>query len=209
MAQQIFNSKQAERAFIRHHNDWSECSLCPLADTRCNVVLFRGQLPASLLFIGEAPGTSEDVIGYPFKGESGLLLRELCKRVTNGFYPGQKPLKKGFPNYAITNALGCVPLKNNGTGPTLRPPTSAEMKKCRPRVAEFITICKPKLIVFLGKIAVQSSLSLVPQGCSYLNLTHPSYILHQVSAKKDLEAKRWVLSLSKGIHQHYENLYDT
>src|SRR5688572_27705229 len=42
-----------------------------------NVVLARGDLPCDVLFIGEAPGDSEDVTGNPFTGPAGSLLDDI------------------------------------------------------------------------------------------------------------------------------------
>jgi uracil-DNA glycosylase len=40
-------------------------------------VLAKGKLPCDVLFVGEAPGESEDVTGTPFIGPAGRLLDEM------------------------------------------------------------------------------------------------------------------------------------
>ena len=50
------------------------CKKCPLCETRTNVVFGSGNANAKILFIGEAPGKSEDEQGLPFVGASGKLL---------------------------------------------------------------------------------------------------------------------------------------
>lgn len=53
------------------------CTLCPLADSRTQVVFGVGDPEADLLFVGEAPGRDEDLKGEPFVGRSGKLLDKL------------------------------------------------------------------------------------------------------------------------------------
>jgi DNA polymerase len=50
------------------------CTLCPLHESRTNVVVFKGAVDAPLMIIGEGPGAEEDAQGLPFVGASGKLL---------------------------------------------------------------------------------------------------------------------------------------
>ena len=53
------------------------CGRCPeLAETRRTVVFGSGNADADLMFIGEAPGASEDEQGVPFVGRAGKLLTQ-------------------------------------------------------------------------------------------------------------------------------------
>ena len=54
----------------------SDCTLCPLAESRTNIVWSRGSQNAKLMILGEAPGEQEDIQGLPFVGRSGSLLNE-------------------------------------------------------------------------------------------------------------------------------------
>ncbi|MGI0038936.1 MAG: uracil-DNA glycosylase, partial [Nitrososphaera sp.] len=56
------------------------CPLCKLARTRKNAVPGEGQLAAKILFIGEAPGRSEDEKGRPFVGAAGKILDEMLAK---------------------------------------------------------------------------------------------------------------------------------
>nr|MCR5263953.1 hypothetical protein [Clostridiales bacterium] len=49
----------------------SSCKNCPLGNTRTNCVLGCGDRNADLMFVGEAPGESEDLSGIPFVGRAG------------------------------------------------------------------------------------------------------------------------------------------
>jgi uracil-DNA glycosylase len=54
-----------------------DCTRCPLAASRTQVVFGRGDPGADLVFVGEAPGADEDAQGHPFVGRSGKLLDRL------------------------------------------------------------------------------------------------------------------------------------
>jgi len=58
------------------------CTRCPeLARTRTNVVFGAGNADAELMFVGEAPGASEDEQGLPFVGRAGRLLEQLLGEI--------------------------------------------------------------------------------------------------------------------------------
>nr|MBP6162214.1 uracil-DNA glycosylase [Clostridia bacterium] len=50
------------------------CRACELAESRQNVVVWRGGIKAPLMILGEGPGADEDRLGKPFVGRSGQLL---------------------------------------------------------------------------------------------------------------------------------------
>jgi uracil-DNA glycosylase len=59
------------------------CLRCPeLAATRKTVVFGAGNADADLMFIGEAPGASEDEQGVPFVGRAGKLLEKLLEEIS-------------------------------------------------------------------------------------------------------------------------------
>src|ERR1700758_376228 len=58
------------------------CTRCPeLAATRKTVVFGAGNANAELMFVGEAPGASEDEQGVPFVGRAGKLLGQLLEEI--------------------------------------------------------------------------------------------------------------------------------
>ncbi|MBN2037713.1 MAG: uracil-DNA glycosylase, partial [Chitinispirillaceae bacterium] len=59
----------------------ARCEACPLARTRRSFVFGAGNVDASLMIIGEAPGAEEDQQGLPFVGAAGQLLTELCASI--------------------------------------------------------------------------------------------------------------------------------
>jgi len=111
------------------------CRKCGLWKRRKNAVPGEGNLDASVMFIGEAPGYWEDVKGRPFVGAAGKLLDEMLSRV--GFSRG---------DVYITNVVKCRPPEN-------RDPLPSEIKTCTPYLDRQIRIIKPKFIVTLGRHA--------------------------------------------------------
>ena len=74
----------AERreALKRVYAEADACQRCPeLASTRKSVVFGAGNEDADLMFIGEAPGASEDEQGLPFVGQAGRLLEKLLGEI--------------------------------------------------------------------------------------------------------------------------------
>lgn len=120
-------------------NDFVEqcknCHACPLSETRKNVVVYRGNVPAPIMFVGEGPGATEDEQGLPFVGQAGRLLQLLLD--AQGF---------DMKDFHIANVVKCRPPEN-------RVPTETEASACKPLLATQILIAKPKIIVLLGKTA--------------------------------------------------------
>ena len=51
-----------------------DCKKCDLCKTRKNSVPGKGNKNAQVIFVGEAPGRTEDINGEPFVGSSGKKL---------------------------------------------------------------------------------------------------------------------------------------
>ena len=108
------------------------CKKCPLYKTRTYPVIGQGNHQTKIIFIGEAPGLSEDKTGRPFCGEAGKVLDELLESA--GIKRGQ---------VYISNILKCRPPGN-------RDPKMEEIKACTPYLERQIKIIKPKVICALG-----------------------------------------------------------
>jgi DNA polymerase len=115
----------------------SVCTLCPLAETRTNVVFGAGDADADLMFIGEAPGAEEDRRGLPFVGRAGGLLNELLAEIG---------LERD--DVFIANTLMCRPPGN-------RDPQPDELAACRPYLLEKVRLIEPKVIATLGNFATK------------------------------------------------------
>lgn len=129
----------------RHKVGWSGCQRCPLCQTRRNVVLARGVLPAEVLFIGEAPGPSEDTLGECFIGPAGHLLDKMIADAIQQVKP------RRYPRLAFTNLVACIP--RDESGEKWAEPPKESIIACAPRLVEFIDICKPQRIVCVGAVS--------------------------------------------------------
>src|SRR5262249_28110968 len=114
------------------------CQKCRLAKTRTNVVYGVGDPQADLMFIGEAPGHDEDVKGDPFVGKAGQLLTAIIKA-----------MQLTRAQVYIANVIKCRPPEN-------RNPEPDELDECRPYIKRQVELIQPKVIVTLGKFALQS-----------------------------------------------------
>lgn len=161
-----------------HINAWKNCQRCPLHKGRKKVCTCRGEVPADVLFIGEAPGESEDCFGLPFYGPAGKLLDQLIEKAEKQV--GEKVSK------CWTNLVGCIPK-------TLSPerkkvePLPEEIDACYPRLSVFIDICKPKLIVAVGEMATEYGEDQHwEEKAKVVSIIHPAAIL-RMKTNKQLE----------------------
>jgi DNA polymerase len=118
----------------------SACKKCSLRSNYSRVVFGSGNHDAKIFFIGEAPGKKEDELGIPFVGSSGKILDKLLTSV-----------KIKREDVYLTNICKCRPPEN-------RDPLEEEIIKCWPWLEKQIAIIKPKIIVTLGKFALNSFL---------------------------------------------------
>jgi DNA polymerase len=108
------------------------CTKCPLWKTRKNAVPGEGNSESPVMFIGEAPGQSEDIEGKPFVGAAGKFLETLLFEIG---------LSRN--DVFICNIVKCRPPRN-------REPMPNEIQTCTPYLDRQIKIIKPKFIVTLG-----------------------------------------------------------
>jgi DNA polymerase len=97
-----------------------------------------GNADAELMFVGEAPGATEDQEGKPFVGRAGRLLDELLGEI-------------GLSRRAvfIANILKCRPPGN-------RDPLPEEIEECKPYLMRQIELIEPKVIATLGNFATKT-----------------------------------------------------
>ncbi|MEM4700263.1 MAG: type-4 uracil-DNA glycosylase [Candidatus Nezhaarchaeales archaeon] len=113
----------------------AECRRCELWRTRTNPVVGEGSLRPRVVFIGEAPGRSEDLQGRPFVGAAGQLLTELLSSI--GLTRGE---------VYIANVLKCRPPNN-------RDPLPEEVEACSPFLDEQLRALRPPIISTLGRFS--------------------------------------------------------
>lgn len=137
------------------------CDRCELSRSRRKVVVGRGTLPCDILFIGEAPGKTENLTGMPFVGRAGKLLDGLLKMA-------------GLDSYDtyITNVVMCRPC--DGPQEPNREPRPEEILACALNVNRIISQARPRVTVLMGKVAQRYMGKEFPFA---LNMLHPSFLL--------------------------------
>lgn len=171
--------------YQRHCKKWKKCVRCALCNSRNKIVLARGKIPAEILFIGEAPGASEDVIGRPFVGPAGKLLDKIIEQAIDGQY-----------DYALTNLVACIPLDSEGNK-TTEPPKDS-ITACKPRLTEFVGLVNPKLVVFVGRLAAKYYQ--YPE-LKTIQIIHPAAILRMDLSQKGLAVKRSIVTIEDAVEE--------
>jgi uracil-DNA glycosylase len=114
------------------------CTRCPqLAATRTTVVFGSGNADADLMFVGEAPGASEDQQGLPFVGRAGRLLDQLLQEIG-----------LARADVFVTNTLRCRPPGN-------RDPLPVEIENCSGYLMRQVELIEPSVICTLGNFATK------------------------------------------------------
>ena len=154
------------------------------------VVLGVGNLDASIMFVGEAPGAEEEIQGEPFVGPAGQLLTKMILGMglkRNDVYIGN--IMNWRPE--MPTAPGAQQVGN-------RPPTEEEIRYCLPYLRAQIEVVNPSLLVALGATATSGLLGFGSfkalgdvrgkwhefAGKPLMVTYHPSYILREPTNRK-------------------------
>ncbi len=167
------------KSLTQIRDELGDCQRCPLSVTRKQIVFGAGAQSARLLFVGEAPGASEDAEGVPFVGPAGQLLDKMI--VAMGFSRN---------SVYIANVLKCRPPGN-------RDPRAEEITACEGVLAAQIKTIAPEVIVTLGKPAAHLLLQTkanmgalrgkwqLYRDIPVMPTYHPAYLLRDASKKRD------------------------
>ena len=118
------------------------CVKCRLWKQRRHAVPGDGDIDTEIMFIGEAPGRQEDLMGLPFVGAAGKIFDELLHNI------GLSREK-----VYITNIVKCRP-------PVNRDPAAEEIATCTGLyLARQIQIIRPRFLVLLGRYSAAFVLS--------------------------------------------------
>ena len=185
--------------------DWQQlestvasCQACGLCAGRTNAVFGVGSQQAEWMVIGEAPGENEDQQGEPFVGQAGKLLDNMLAAIQlsrqadlmdKGSGEQQVHGRKGV---YIANVLKCRPPGN-------RNPQPSEIVQCEPYLRRQVALLRPRIILAMGRFAVQSLLQTNEpigrlrgrvhqyEGVPVIVTYHPAYLLRALPDK----AKAW------------------
>lgn len=186
--------KSTQLTWATHKQQWKTCELCQHCVGRSRVVLGRGRLPAEVLFIGEAPGASEDTLGRPFVGPAGQLLDSIIDAAVHNAGL-EKP-----PSMAFTNLLGCIPRKDG----VISSPKAAEIQLCAPRLQQFAELTKPRAVVTLGKLSATWAPKILDLDPDFsVDLIHPSALLRCSPITQPLEIQRATIRLQDLFEDMY------
>ena len=111
---------------------------CNLKANSKNIVMGDGDINASLMLIGEAPGKTEDSSGLSFRGEIGSLLKKMLIAINI-------KIEEVYSTYSI-----------NFRPPEDRKPTTQEIKRYSEFLKKHISIINPKIIVLMGSTAMEA-----------------------------------------------------
>jgi uracil-DNA glycosylase len=127
--------REALKALLSQARGCTRCS--ELAATRKTVVFGAGNADAELMFVGEAPGASEDEQGLPFVGRAGKLLDQLLAEI------GMER-----KDVWVTNTLKCRPPGN-------RDPLPGEIENCKDYLLRQVELIEPAVICTLGNFSTK------------------------------------------------------
>ena len=184
------------------HATVSSCQACTLCSTRQNTVFgvgadaAEGEMPqVDWLIVGETPGEEEDRQGEPFVGQAGKLLDNMLGAMALS-RTGKRTAEGG--GVYIANMLKC-------RTPGNRNPKPEEVAQCLPYLERQVALLQPKMILAMGRFAVQALLrDTVPevegtplgklrgrvhqyQNVPVVVTYHPAYVLRNLPEK----AKVW------------------
>ncbi len=180
------------------------CQACGLCEGRRQTVFGAGHPQADWMVVGEAPGEQEDLQGEPFVGPAGELLDAMLRAIGLSREATGEPAQRVF----IANTLKCRPPRN-------RNPAPEELQRCEAFLQRQIALVQPKLILAMGKFAIQQLTGSAEavgrlrgqvhryQGVPVVVTYHPAYLLRQLTEK----AKAWDdLRLALKVHARVRRL---
>jgi len=122
------------------------CRACRLCEGRTQTVFGVGNEHAHCMIVGEAPGENEDRQGEPFVGAAGQLLDRMLQAI--GL---TRASADAAQQVFIANTLKCRPPRN-------RNPEPDELALCSAFLRRQIDLVQPRLLMAMGRFAVQSLL---------------------------------------------------
>lgn len=101
------------------------------------MAIHKGSTHPEILFIGEAPGQTEEKEGIPFIGKSGKILDKWIETIKEH-------------KWAVINTVPIMPTNKNGQ---IRKPTRKEIHHFSQTTIDLITTLNPKYVILLGRSA--------------------------------------------------------
>lgn len=177
------------------YEDWRDCTRCHLSTWRKSVVMLRGDVPAQVLFVAEAPAHSEDAIGVPLVGPAGHIFDDIvAEAVPEGV------------TWCAANVVGCM--STDETGRKVHKPDDLAVQKCSPRLVEIVRVVEPKLIVCMGDVPQHYLMTGkyvkidLGREVPMVACVHPSAIGRAKIVQQGLMHQRCVVQIRNAIEEH-------
>lgn len=147
-------------------HEYQRCQRCSrLCESRTQVVFGAGKVTADIMYIGGAPGETEDQEGIPFSGPAGKMLLQLFEKTWPSTDDELQEVRATDDNdeyfrrlsefllsrVFFTNSVLCRPEDD-------RTPSASELKACRERLHSTIYAVDPLIIIAGGKTAASTLL---------------------------------------------------
>lgn len=177
----------------QHCQKWNGCKACQFGENGGNKVYYRGQVPADVLFIGQAPTTNDHATRLAMsdvepRDVMNLMIIDLARRIEKDF------------RWCIGNLVLCAAFNKDGDECT---PKMPELSACSHRLAEFIQVVKPKIIVRVGVMAkriIPDTFPIIldenaaPRHAKSIDMIHPAWYGFQKDP--DFEVKKMTFTLT-------------
>ena len=153
------------------------CEQCTLNPSTYVPWQYRDNPQYPILWVGQAPGSTEIITKVPFTGSAGKMCWRLMK---------EAGINKNYQ--VITNTVCCMP-------PEDRKPKPSEIQACHERLKQEILLVQPELIIALGDVPIKALIGktgstkirgefhpLLPEWdyeCQVLCCLHPSFVMRQ------------------------------
>ena len=176
------------------------CQACDLWRFGTQTVFGEGGGNALVMFVGEAPGDQEDLVGRPFVGPAGQLFDRAL---------AEAEIDRG--KVYVTNAVKHFKFLLRGKRRLHQKPNSAEIAACHRWLEGELEAIKPGLIVTLGATAARAvfgydvkvlkqrgSVVALDDGTHVYVTIHPSFLLRLPDeATKTAEYRKFVADLTR------------
>jgi uracil-DNA glycosylase len=182
------NLRAAWEALLK---DARKCTRCDLYKFGTQTVFGEGPLDASIMFVGEQPGDSEDIEGRPFVGPAGALFDESLE-------------KAGIDRSTVyvTNAVKHFKFVQKGKRRIHNEPDAGEISACRWWIEHERELIRPPVTVALGATAARSLIGKtvtisrareapieLPDGGECWVTVHPSFLLRMPDPERRQEER--------------------
>jgi len=176
-----------------------ECRACPLWRPATQTVFGEGPAKARIILVGEEPGDREDILGRPFVGPAGQLLRRALVEV--GLDPAA---------LYLTNVVKHFKFEMRGKRRLHKRANAEEQAACRQWLQAELDRIRPAIVVCLGATAAKALLGRafsvmrqrgqwLPFGADAFAIAtlHPSALLRMPDSERARGYREFVRDLRK------------